>query len=41
VPRAIRDAAYNAIATVRYRIFGRKQDLCPVMTPDERKRFDP
>jgi len=40
LPRAIRDAAYNAIAAVRYRIFGRKGDLCPVMTPEERKRFD-
>ena len=41
LPRAIRDAAYNAVAAVRDRIFGRKQDLCPVMTPEERKRFDP
>jgi predicted DCC family thiol-disulfide oxidoreductase YuxK len=41
VPRPIRDAAYNAVAAVRYRIFGRKDDLCPLMTPDERRRFDP
>ncbi|MGC1383355.1 MAG: DCC1-like thiol-disulfide oxidoreductase family protein [Candidatus Acidiferrales bacterium] len=41
VPRPIRDAAYNAVAAVRYRIFGRKDDLCPVMTPDQRRRFDP
>jgi predicted DCC family thiol-disulfide oxidoreductase YuxK len=41
VPRAIRDAAYDAVAAVRYRIFGRKRDLCPVMTPEQRERFDP
>jgi predicted DCC family thiol-disulfide oxidoreductase YuxK len=41
VPRPIRDAGYNAVAAVRYRLFGRKDDLCPVMTPDQRRRFDP
>jgi predicted DCC family thiol-disulfide oxidoreductase YuxK len=41
VPRPIRDAVYNVVAAVRYRIFGRKNDLCPVMTADERRRFDP
>jgi predicted DCC family thiol-disulfide oxidoreductase YuxK len=41
IPRPLRDAAYNAVAATRYRIFGRKADLCPVMTPEERKRFDP
>jgi predicted DCC family thiol-disulfide oxidoreductase YuxK len=41
VPRAIRDAAYDAVAAMRYRIFGRKQDLCPVMRADQRERFDP
>jgi predicted DCC family thiol-disulfide oxidoreductase YuxK len=41
VPRPVRDAAYNAIAAVRYKIFGRTTDLCPVMTPQQRERFDP
>lgn len=41
IPRPIRDAAYNFVAGIRYRIFGRKSDLCPVMTPDQRRRFDP
>jgi predicted DCC family thiol-disulfide oxidoreductase YuxK len=41
VPRPIRDAAYDAVAAVRYRIFWRKQDLCPVMTAEQRERFDP
>lgn len=41
VPRSFRDAVYNFVASVRYRIFGRREALCPVMSPDERKRFDP
>jgi predicted DCC family thiol-disulfide oxidoreductase YuxK len=41
VPRPIRDAAYSVVAAVRYKIFGRKSDLCPVMTAKERERFDP
>lgn len=41
VPRPTRDAAYNGVAATRYRIFGRKDDLCPVMTADQRRRFDP
>lgn len=41
VPRAIRNWAYDRVAAVRYRIFGRNKELCPVMTPEERKQFDP
>jgi predicted DCC family thiol-disulfide oxidoreductase YuxK len=41
IPRPLRDAVYNFVARIRYRIFGRKTDLCPVMKPDERRRFDP
>ncbi len=41
VPRPVRDAAYNAVAAVRYKIVGRTNDLCPVMTPEQRERFDP
>jgi predicted DCC family thiol-disulfide oxidoreductase YuxK len=41
IPRPLRDAVYNFVARVRYRFFGRKTDLCPVMTPDQRRRFDP
>jgi predicted DCC family thiol-disulfide oxidoreductase YuxK len=39
VPRGIRDAVYNFIARVRYRIFGRKDDLCPMIPPGLRDRF--
>jgi predicted DCC family thiol-disulfide oxidoreductase YuxK len=41
IPRPIRDAAYNFVARVRYRIFGRRSDLCPVVQPSLRCRFDP
>lgn len=41
VPRSLRDAVYDAVASARYRIFGRKQDVCPVMTAEQRGRFDP
>jgi predicted DCC family thiol-disulfide oxidoreductase YuxK len=41
IPRPIRDAVYDFVARVRYRIFGRTKDWCPVMPPELRARFDP
>jgi len=41
IPRPLRDAVYNMIARIRYRVFGTRDDLCPVMPPDLRARFDP
>ena len=41
IPRPLRDAAYDFIARVRYRVFGRREDLCPVIAPELRVRFDP
>lgn len=41
VPRGLRDAAYDFVARVRYRIFGRRDDVCPIVPADLRKRFDP
>ena len=41
IPRPLRDALYNLVARSRYRIFGRREDLCPVAAPDESARFDP
>ena len=41
VPRGLRDAAYDFIARVRYGIFGKRDDLCPIVPPDLRARFDP
>jgi len=39
LPRRVRDAMYDFVARVRYRIFGRKKDACPLMPPDLRSRF--
>ncbi len=41
IPRPLRDAFYNIIARTRYRAFGRRDDLCPTVPPELRKRFDP
>lgn len=41
VPRPVRDAVYDFVARVRYRIFGRPDDVCPLVPPDLRKRFAP
>lgn len=41
VPRPLRDAVYNLVARIRYRIFGRKDDLCPAVPPELRQRFLP
>ena len=39
LPRVIRNAMYDGIARVRYRIFGRTKDACPIVPPDLRSRF--
>jgi predicted DCC family thiol-disulfide oxidoreductase YuxK len=41
IPRPLRDRAYDFIAHIRYRVFGRRQDLCPIVPPALRARFDP
>jgi predicted DCC family thiol-disulfide oxidoreductase YuxK len=40
VPRPIRDAVYDLVARVRYRVFGRKDDACPIIPEALRSRFD-
>lgn len=40
VPRGLRDALYDLVARVRYRVFGRKDDACPVIPKALRSRFD-
>jgi predicted DCC family thiol-disulfide oxidoreductase YuxK len=40
-PRAFRDVVYDFVARIRYRLFGRRDDLCPVVPPNLRARFDP
>jgi predicted DCC family thiol-disulfide oxidoreductase YuxK len=39
VPRGLRDAVYNFIARIRYRIFGRRDELCPIVPTELRARF--
>ena len=39
-PRALLDALYDFVARVRYRVFGREPDACPVIPKDLRSRFD-
>ena len=41
IPRGLRDAVYDFIARVRYRIFGKREDLCPIVPPALRQRFHP
>ena len=41
VPRGLGDRIYDAIAAVRYRVFGREKDACPILPPDLRARFLP
>lgn len=41
VPRSIRNWIYDAVAAVRYRIFGRANAVCPVVSPELRTRFLP
>jgi predicted DCC family thiol-disulfide oxidoreductase YuxK len=41
IPRPIRDAVYDFIARIRYSVFGRRSETCPVVASDLRSRFDP
>jgi predicted DCC family thiol-disulfide oxidoreductase YuxK len=41
IPRGLRDLMYDFVAQIRYRLFGTRDDLCPVVRPDLRARFDP
>jgi predicted DCC family thiol-disulfide oxidoreductase YuxK len=40
IPRGIRDLGYNGIARIRYRLFKRPIDACPVTPPVLRGRFE-
>jgi predicted DCC family thiol-disulfide oxidoreductase YuxK len=41
VPRPLRDVIYNLVARIRYRVFGTRLDLCPVVPRHVRARFYP
>jgi len=40
-PRPLRELVYDFVARIRFRIFGRRDDLCPIVTPELRSRFLP
>jgi predicted DCC family thiol-disulfide oxidoreductase YuxK len=40
-PRGLRDFVYDGVARIRYRVFGRPEDLCPLVPAELRARFDP
>lgn len=39
VPRPLRDGVYDAVALARYRVFGRVENVCPVVPDSQRARF--
>lgn len=41
IPHGLRDAAYDFIARIRYRVFGRRDEVCPVIPQNLLARFDP
>jgi predicted DCC family thiol-disulfide oxidoreductase YuxK len=41
VPRGLLDLVYDFVARIRYRVFGRQDDLCPIVPVELRARFDP
>jgi predicted DCC family thiol-disulfide oxidoreductase YuxK len=40
VPRALLDALYDLVARVRYRVFGREPEACPLIPKELRSRFE-
>jgi predicted DCC family thiol-disulfide oxidoreductase YuxK len=40
IPRPLRDVIYDFVARIRYRVFGTRTDVCPVVAPELRSRFD-
>lgn len=41
IPRGLRDFVYDFVARVRYRVFGRRDEVCPILPAELRARFDP
>ena len=40
IPRPLADAAYRLVAAIRYRLFGRPAESCPLLPPEFLERFD-
>ena len=41
IPRRLLDLAYDGVARVRRRLFRRPEEICPVVEPRLKDRFDP
>jgi predicted DCC family thiol-disulfide oxidoreductase YuxK len=41
IPRGLRDFVYDFVARIRYRVFGKREELCPIVPAELRARFDP
>ena len=41
LPKRLRDGAYDRIAATRQKRFGTREELCPLVPPELRDRFDP
>ena len=41
IPRPVRDVVYDLIARIRHKVFGTREELCPIVPPDLRSRFEP
>jgi predicted DCC family thiol-disulfide oxidoreductase YuxK len=41
IPRAVRDFFYDTIASIRHKIFRRRDDVCPLVPPELSARFNP
>ncbi len=41
IPRPLRDVVYNFVARIRYRVFGKRTDVCPIVPLQLRSRFKP
>ena len=39
-PRAFRDLVYDQVARIRYRVFGRREESCPLIPREMRHRFE-
>jgi len=39
IPAFFRDFCYSLFAKIRYRLFGKKEESCRIMTKDRKKRF--
>jgi len=41
LPRGLADFGYDVIARTRYAVFGKKEEICPLVPPELRVRFLP